>query len=228
MKTVPTRRIQKKKAESNSFMPTVSQLIRVGRFALHKKTKAPALKASPQRRGVCVQVRTMTPKKPNSALRKIARVRLTTGIEVIVRQMLRKIRIDEPGDTDLLVGMQVDKWRFQKENERVKEKGGKPAQATPLLLGITKASLSTESFIAAASFQETTRVLTEAASSGKRDTLQGLKENVIMGHLIPAGTGFHANRIGEMVKLASEALAVSEEASENGAGDSDSKEESGE
>ena len=148
-------------------------------------------------------------------------------IEVIVRQMLRKIRIDDPGDTDLLVGMQVDKWRFQKENERVKEKGGKPAQATPLLLGITKASLSTESFIAAASFQETTRVLTEAASSGKRDTLTGLKENVIMGHLIPAGTGFHANRIGEMVKRASEALAVTEEAGENGAEESESKEENG-
>ena len=82
MKTVPTSLLPKKKAESNPFMPTVSQLIRIGRFAMHKKTKAPALKASPQRRGVCVQVRTMTPKKPNSALRKIARVRLTTGIEV--------------------------------------------------------------------------------------------------------------------------------------------------
>ena len=127
-------------------------------------------------------------------------------IEVIVRQMLRKVRIDEPGDTDFLIGMQIDKWRFQKENERVKEKGGKPAQGTPILLGITKASLSTESFIAAASFQETTRVLTEAAASGKRDTLVGLKENVIMGHLIPAGTGFHANRLGEMQKLAPERL----------------------
>ena len=132
-------------------------------------------------------------------------------IEVIVRQMLRKIRIDEPGDTDFLIGMQVDKWRFAEENERVKKKGGKPSQATPVLLGITKASLSTESFIAAASFQETTRVLTEAAASGKRDHLIGLKENVIMGHLIPAGTGFPANRVGDMVKVAPEVLPVAEE-----------------
>ncbi|MBI2496131.1 MAG: DNA-directed RNA polymerase subunit beta'', partial [Candidatus Omnitrophica bacterium] len=127
-------------------------------------------------------------------------------IEVIVRQMLRKVRIDDPGDTEFLIGMQVDKWRFARENERVKAKGEKPAQATSILLGITKASLSTESFIAAASFQETTRVLTEAAASGKRDTLVGLKENVIMGHLIPAGTGFSANRVGEMVKMAPEPL----------------------
>jgi len=127
-------------------------------------------------------------------------------IEVIVRQMLRKIRIDEPGDTEFLIGMQADKSKFAQENERVKAKGGKPAQGTPILLGITKASLSTESFIAAASFQETTRVLTEAAASGKRDALVGLKENVIMGHLIPAGTGFAANRIGEMVKIAPEPL----------------------
>jgi DNA-directed RNA polymerase subunit beta' len=132
-------------------------------------------------------------------------------VEVIVRQMLRKIRIDEPGDTDFLIGMQIDKARFLQENERVKEKGGKPAQGTPILLGITKASLSTESFIAAASFQETTRVLTEAATSGKRDTLVGLKENVIMGHLIPAGTGFSTNRIGEMQKLAPEVLPLEPE-----------------
>ncbi|OGX28408.1 MAG: DNA-directed RNA polymerase subunit beta' [Omnitrophica WOR_2 bacterium RIFCSPHIGHO2_02_FULL_67_20] len=127
-------------------------------------------------------------------------------VEVIVRQMLRKIRIDEPGDTEFLIGMQIDKAKFAQENERVKEKGGKPAQGTPILLGITKASLSTESFIAAASFQETTRVLTEAAASGKRDGLVGLKENVIMGHLIPAGTGFSTNRIGEMQKVAPEVL----------------------
>jgi len=147
-------------------------------------------------------------------------------IEVIVRQMLRKIRIDEPGDSDFLVGMQVDKWRFQIENERVKEKGGKPAQGTPILLGITKASLSTESFIAAASFQETTRVLTEAAASGKRDGLVGLKENVIMGHLIPAGTGFHANRIGEMQKIAPEPLPLAvDEPSGNGSGDDADKTE---
>jgi DNA-directed RNA polymerase subunit beta' len=89
---------------------------------------------------------------------------------------------------------QVDKWKFQKENTRVIKKGQKPAQATPLLLGITKASLTTESFISAASFQETTRVLTDAAASGKVDELFGLKENVIVGHLIPSGTGFCAHR----------------------------------
>jgi DNA-directed RNA polymerase subunit beta' len=98
----------------------------------------------------------------------------------------------------------VDKWKFQKENARVIKKGGKPAQATPLLLGITKASLTTESFISAASFQETTRVLTEAATSGKRDELFGLKENVIVGHLIPAGTGFRSHRDIEVVKVAKE------------------------
>ena len=127
-------------------------------------------------------------------------------IEVIVRQMLGKVRIDESGDTEFLVGMQVDKSKFVKENERIKTKGKRPAQGTPVLLGITRASLSTESFIAAASFQETTRVLTDAAASGKRDTLVGLKENVIMGHLVPAGTGFHANRQGKMDQLAPEAV----------------------
>ncbi len=128
-------------------------------------------------------------------------------IEVIVRQMLRKVRIDDPGDTEFLLGMQVDKGRVADENARAREKGNKPAQGTPILLGITKASLSTESFIAAASFQETTRVLTDAAASGKRDTLVGLKENVIMGHLVPAGTGFDGNRRGEMIKTAAEELA---------------------
>src|SRR3984893_2733181 len=110
-------------------------------------------------------------------------------IEVIVRQMLRRVRIKEVGDTDFLVGDQTEKWRFDEENGRVLTKGGEPAMADPLLLGITKASLSTESFISAASFQETTRVLTEAAINGKVDRLVGLKENVIMGRLIPAGTG---------------------------------------
>ncbi len=110
-------------------------------------------------------------------------------IEVIVRQMLRRVRIKEVGDTDFLVGDQTEKWRFDEENARVLMKGGEPAIAEPLLLGITKASLSTESFISAASFQETTRVLTEAAINGKIDRLKGLKENVIMGRLIPAGTG---------------------------------------
>jgi DNA-directed RNA polymerase subunit beta' len=123
-------------------------------------------------------------------------------IEVIIRQMLKKVRIEEPGDTEFLAMQQVDKWRFQKENTRVIKKGGKPAKATPLLLGITKASLTTESFISAASFQETTRVLTEAAASGKSDELFGLKENVIVGHLIPAGTGFRTHLDIEAVKTA--------------------------
>jgi DNA-directed RNA polymerase subunit beta' len=115
-------------------------------------------------------------------------------IEVIVRQMLKKVRIEDAGDTEFLIGQHVDKVRFHEENQRVLKKKGKPASATPLLLGITKASLSTESFISAASFQETTRVLTDAAASGKKDYLLGLKENVIMGHLIPAGTGFRTHR----------------------------------
>jgi DNA-directed RNA polymerase subunit beta' len=115
-------------------------------------------------------------------------------IEAIVRQMLKKVRIDDAGDTSLLVGSHVDKIEFQEENQRVLKKKQTPAKATPILLGITKASLSTESFISAASFQETTRILTEAATGGKVDNLTGLKENVIMGHLIPAGTGFADNR----------------------------------
>jgi DNA-directed RNA polymerase subunit beta' len=110
-------------------------------------------------------------------------------IEVIVRQMLRRVRIKEVGDTEFLVGDQVEKWRFEEENQAVTAKGDKPAVAEPLLLGITKASLSTGSFISAASFQETTKVLTEAAINGKVDPLAGLKENVIMGRLVPAGTG---------------------------------------
>jgi DNA-directed RNA polymerase subunit beta' len=103
--------------------------------------------------------------------------------------MLRRVRIKEVGDSEFLVGDQVEKWRFDEENQRVLTDRGKPAVAEPLLLGITKASLSTESFISAASFQETTKVLTEAAIQGKVDLLRGLKENVIMGRLIPAGTG---------------------------------------
>ncbi len=123
-------------------------------------------------------------------------------IELIISQMLKKVRIDEAGDTDFLVGEQVDRNVFKKANEAVMKKKGKPAQATPQLLGITKVSLTTDSFISAASFQETTRVLTEAASSGKIDLLSGLKENVIVGHLIPAGTGFHEYTNIEMVKYA--------------------------
>jgi DNA-directed RNA polymerase subunit beta' len=110
--------------------------------------------------------------------------------EIIVSQMLRKVRVEDPGDTDLLPGAVVDKFRFRKKNRKVIESGGKPARAEPLLLGITKASLQSESFISAASFQETTKVLTQAALAGRVDHLVGLKENVILGHLIPAGTGF--------------------------------------
>ena len=115
-------------------------------------------------------------------------------IEIIVRQMLRKVRITEPGDTTFLWGEQIDKIVFENENQRVEKMGGKPAEAQPVLLGITKASLETESFLSAASFQDTTRVLTEAATMGKVDYLRGFKENVIMGHIIPAGTGFNHHR----------------------------------
>lgn len=115
-------------------------------------------------------------------------------VEIIIRQMLRKVKITEPGDTQFLWGDQVDRTAFESENARVSEEGGKPAEAEPVLLGITKASLETESFISAASFQDTTRVLTEAATLAKSDLLRGFKENVIMGHLIPAGSGFWSNR----------------------------------
>jgi DNA-directed RNA polymerase subunit beta' len=115
-------------------------------------------------------------------------------IEIIIRQMLRKVKITDPGDTEFLWGDQVERTAFEDENVRITEQGGKPAEAEPVLLGITKASLETESFISAASFQDTTRVLTDAATLGKTDWLRGFKENVIMGHLIPAGTGFHKHR----------------------------------
>ena len=109
-------------------------------------------------------------------------------------RMLRKIRVIEPGDSDYFWGQQVDKYEFMETNRNITEAGGKAATGEPILLGITKASLETESFISAASFQETTRVLTEAATLGKRDDLTGFKENVIMGNLIPAGTGLAAYR----------------------------------
>ena len=115
-------------------------------------------------------------------------------IEIIVRQMLRKVRIVEPADTTFLWGEQVDKIAFEEENARVEKMGGKPAEAQPVLLGITKASLETERFLSAASFQDTTRVLTEAATLAKVDYLHGFKENVIMGHIIPAGTGYDYHR----------------------------------
>ena len=117
-------------------------------------------------------------------------------IEVITRQMLRKVKVDSPGDTELLPGQLVDKFSFEKTHARILAEGGEPATASPLLLGVTRASLNTESFLSAASFQETTRVLTNAATSGKTDYLRGLKENVIVGRLIPAGTGlaYHEDR----------------------------------
>jgi DNA-directed RNA polymerase subunit beta' len=119
-------------------------------------------------------------------------------IEVIVRQMMRSVRVEEVGDTEFLIDEQVDKFRFREENDRIVAAGGKPAQGRPLLLGITKASLSTDSFVSAASFQETTRVLTEASIAGRVDLLRGLKENVIVGRLIPAGTGMDFYRNVEL------------------------------
>ncbi|HWI65765.1 MAG TPA: DNA-directed RNA polymerase subunit beta', partial [Symbiobacteriaceae bacterium] len=115
-------------------------------------------------------------------------------IEVMVRQMLRKVKVEDPGDTELLPGQFTDIFDFEDENERVIMDGGVPAVARPMLLGITKASLATDSFLSAASFQETTRVLTDAAIKGKRDPLLGLKENVIIGKLVPAGTGMNRYR----------------------------------
>jgi DNA-directed RNA polymerase subunit beta' len=116
-------------------------------------------------------------------------------IEVIVRQMLQKVEIVEAGETTFLMGEQADRLEFEEANRKAVEAGGREAKAIPVLQGITKASLQTHSFISAASFQETTRVLTEAAVSGKVDDLVGLKENVIVGHLIPAGTGAVMNRL---------------------------------
>ena len=122
-------------------------------------------------------------------------------LEVIVRQMMRWVKVEDIGDTEFLPEEVVDRFKFREENDRVLEAGGRPATGKPMLLGITKASLSTDSFISAASFQETTRVLTEAAINGKVDYLRGLKENVIMGRLIPAGTGMEYYR---HVKIAGE------------------------
>src|SRR5437867_4344450 len=147
-------------------------------------------------------------------------------IEIIVRQMLRRVRIEEVGDTEFVVGELVDKFVFQEENERVIGQGKRPATAKPVLLGITKASLPTDSFISAASFQETTRVLTEAAISGKTDDLRGLKENVIVGRLIPAGTGLsNYTRVevltpgGEAVKSLDSVLSLTPPVAESGEAD---------
>jgi DNA-directed RNA polymerase subunit beta' len=117
-------------------------------------------------------------------------------IEIIVRQMLSNVRVTKSGETEFLIGEIVSKSRFKRVNEQIIAGGGEPAEAQPVLLGITKASLSSESLISAASFQETTRVLTEAAAAGAVDYLRGLKENVIIGHLIPAGTGLPHSRAG--------------------------------
>ena len=147
-------------------------------------------------------------------------------IETIVRQMMRWVKVEEVGDTEFILDEQVDKFRFQSENERVINEGGQPATGRPLLLGITKASLSTDSFISAASFQETTRVLTEAAISGKTDDLRGLKENVIVGRLIPAGTGLsNYTRVevltpgGEAVKSLDSVLSLTPPVADTGDGD---------
>jgi hypothetical protein len=139
-------------------------------------------------------------------------------IEVIVRQMLRKVRIDTPGDTELLPGEMVERFTFNELNSRTLAAGGEAATATPVLLGITKASLSTDSFLSAASFQETTRVLTEAAINGQIDRLRGLKENVIIGKLIPAGSGAiaRAEAANEALRMVAEGQNIDEYLNEDG------------
>jgi DNA-directed RNA polymerase subunit beta' len=144
-------------------------------------------------------------------------------IEIIVRQMMRKVRITEPGTTRFLYGEGVDRGEFLNENQRVMAEGGQPAEAQPILLGITKASLATESFISAASFQDTTRVLTEAATFGRVDYLHGFKENVIMGHLIPAGTGYPTVRGFQLKKSGSDANEADEAVAEAPARETDQK-----
>src|SRR5690606_563723 len=134
--------------------------------------------------------------------------------EVIVRQMLRRVRIEEPGDTGLLPGELVDAAEFARLNAEIVSQGGEPATAATMLLGITKASLSTDSFLSAASFQETTRVLTEAAITGKVDYLRGLKENVVIGKLIPAGTGIEKRDVRERDSLVGEMARVLENGAE--------------
>jgi DNA-directed RNA polymerase subunit beta' len=131
-------------------------------------------------------------------------------VEVIISQMLRKVRVEKAGDTNFLEGDDVDKRILGRENEMVIAEGGEPATFTPLLLGITKASLGTESFLSAASFQETTKVLSRAAVEGKVDKLRGLKENLIMGNLIPAGTGTRAYRKMRVKDLETEVVSVEE------------------
>ena len=141
-------------------------------------------------------------------------------IEIIIRQMMQKVRITDPGSTDYLPSEQIDRWELKEANAAAVARGGKPAEAEPVLLGITKASLETESFISAASFQDTTRILTEAAMSGKVDNLSGFKENVITGHLIPAGTGtrkmqsIRLKYLGTEIEPELETISSEEEATE--------------
>jgi DNA-directed RNA polymerase subunit beta' len=151
-------------------------------------------------------------------------------IESIVRQMLRKVQVVLPGDTELLEGEEISKTKIREENARVTANGGRAASYRPMLLGITKASLATDSFISAASFQETTKVLTNAAIAGKIDTLEGLKENVIMGRLIPSGTGnpaVNTLRIKDLDAEAEEerAMAAAQDAATAAADGGDSKQE---
>ena len=140
-------------------------------------------------------------------------------IEVIVKQMLQKVEIEDPGESDFLANEQVDRVEMDEVNEKLIAEGKRPASGTPVLLGITKASLQTRSFISAASFQETTRVLTEAAVNGKGDDLAGLKENVIVGRLIPAGTGAMFNRLREVAQRRDDLIVA--QASEGQAAGSD-------
>ena len=121
-------------------------------------------------------------------------------IEVIIRQMMKKVKVEDSGDTMLLSGALMDKFELNRVNDEAIAKGGEPATVTPVILGITKASLATDSFLSAASFQETTKVLTDAAIKGKIDPLLGLKENVIIGKLVPAGTGMNKYRSIEIGK----------------------------
>jgi DNA-directed RNA polymerase subunit beta' len=141
--------------------------------------------------------------------------------------MLKRVVVEEPGDTDFLVGEQVAKTIFARRNQAVVREGGTPARGKPILLGITKSSLSTESFISAASFQETTRVLTQAAVGGMIDRLRGLKENVIMGRIIPAGTGIVPHTEGLVESLAEESETVHELETVSSVGDDSDKLEAG-
>ena len=189
-------------------MPTINQLLRKGREKQIARNKVPALQKQPLKRGVCVKVYTTTPKKPNSALRKVARVRLSNGFEVTAyipgeghNLQEHSVVLIRGGRVKDLPGEIVDRIKFENTNEQLVKDGKNPAVGDRVLMGITKASLQTESFISAASFQETTRVLTDAAIKGKVDKLSGLKENVIVGRLVPAGTGSVKNLWNKKARL---------------------------